>query len=244
MKIPQHVLEILGRGSAEAALYKLPPGQLDRKTYTDVNKVLEAAGGKWNRKLAGHLFDCDAEEALDSLLNSGEVVDRKKEFGFFETPPWLAQRMVEEAGIQPGELVLEPSAGRGNIVEAAVAAGAGVACVEILPQNTAVLAEKFLRPKVTILEDDFLNTEPTTDYTAVLMNPPFSKRADVKHVLHAMKFLRPGGRLVAIMSAGVKYREDNLTRTLRGCFTSCEALPENTFKEAGTCVNTVLVRIV
>jgi len=34
------------------------------------------------------------------------------------------------------------------------------------------------------------------------MNPPFENGADIKHIQHAMKMLKPGGRLVAICANG------------------------------------------
>lgn len=33
------------------------------------------------------------------------------------------------------------------------------------------------------------------------MNPPFSRDQDCRHVLHAFRFLKPGGRLVAIVGS-------------------------------------------
>jgi 16S rRNA G1207 methylase RsmC len=35
------------------------------------------------------------------------------------------------------------------------------------------------------------------------MNPPFARQADIHHVNHALKFLKPDGLLVSVMSAGV-----------------------------------------
>ena len=35
------------------------------------------------------------------------------------------------------------------------------------------------------------------------MNPPFENGRDIDHVTHALSLLKPGGRLVAIMSEGV-----------------------------------------
>jgi hypothetical protein len=77
------------------------------------------------------------------------------------------------------------------------------------------------------------------------MNPPFSKRADIKHVMHAFKFLKPGGRLVAIMSAGVSFRDDKLGTAFRsiviGNGGTIEPNPEGSFKASGTSVSTVMV---
>lgn len=52
---------------------------------------------------------------------------------------------------------------------------------------------------------DFLTITPDKwgrQYDAIVMNPPFERLQDIDHVRHAFRFLKPGGRLVAIMSAG------------------------------------------
>jgi hypothetical protein len=51
--------------------------------------------------------------------------------GFFPTPPALIERIMELADIRDGHRVLEPSAGNGNLADAARAAGGAVACCEI-----------------------------------------------------------------------------------------------------------------
>ena len=50
MKISNTVLDILGNCEVQDNVLYLPNVQLDRADYTAVNKVLEALGGKWNRK--------------------------------------------------------------------------------------------------------------------------------------------------------------------------------------------------
>jgi hypothetical protein len=60
-----------------------------------------------------------------------------------------------------------------------------------------------------------------------------------------LRFLKPDGRLVAIMSAGVSFRQDKRTTAFRKLVEErggmIEPLPEDSFKESGTSVNTVLV---
>jgi 16S rRNA G1207 methylase RsmC len=76
------------------------------------------------------------------------------------------------------------------------------------------------------------------------MNPPFSKGQEARHILHAMKFLRPGGRLAAIASAGVTFRETALYKELREALAiggKIEELPPGTFSKEGTDVSTVLI---
>lgn len=46
MIIQQNILEIIEQGKIENNLFILPEGQLDRKTYLEVNKVLTALGGQ------------------------------------------------------------------------------------------------------------------------------------------------------------------------------------------------------
>jgi type I restriction-modification system DNA methylase subunit len=77
------------------------------------------------------------------------------------------------------------------------------------------------------------------------MNPPFAKQADIAHVTHAAKFLKPGGRLVSVMSASVTFRTDAKTEAFRGFINSKgaahEKLAGGAFKESGTMVNAVIV---
>ena len=76
------------------------------------------------------------------------------------------------------------------------------------------------------------------------MNPPFGNGADVRHVLHAEKFLRRGGLLVAVMSAGAEFRSDKRSEQFRKLVADrggwIESLPDDAFELAGTNVRTVL----
>lgn len=242
MKIKVNVLAALDGCEFDGSKMVLA-GQLDRKTYQEVARVIEAAGGKWSRKDKAHVFDGDARDAIEPVLLTGEVTNRKQEFGQFYTPADVAQLVIMAAKVKPGDIVLEPSAGRGDIAGAAVVAGASVDCVEMDPKNATFLKSD---PRyVVVSQADFLLCDPSPEYTAIVMNPPFAKQADIHHVMHAAKFLQSGGRLAAIMSAGVAFRQNKLTADFRAFVEArggvIEPLPENAFKESGTNVNTVLV---
>jgi Methyltransferase small domain len=79
-------------------------------------------------------------------------------------------------------------------------------------------------------------------FDRVLMNPPFANGSDIKHIKHALTFLKPGGRLVAICAGGTRQAEalQPLAEDSGGLW---EPLPADTFKESGTAVNTVLLTI-
>lgn len=243
MKIKTEVLSALDSASLQGNALTLA-GQLDRKVYQEVARIIEEAGGKWNRKAKAHLFEGDAAEAIEPILLTGEVTFRKQEFGQFYTPADIAQLVIMSASIRPGDEVLEPSAGRGDIAAAAVVAGAVVDCVELDPKNAKFLGED--RRYRTVIQRDFLQLTPARNYDAVIGNPPFAKQADIRHVWHAARCLKDGGRLAFVMSAGVAFRQNELTKAFRHFILNemggtITPLPDNAFKESGTSVNTVLV---
>ncbi|CRI56366.1 class I SAM-dependent methyltransferase [Pseudomonas sp. CCOS 191] len=249
MKVENEVMALLSASRTEGNKLFITGGQLEKNLYQRLDKTLKAAGGKWNTKAKAHLFDGDAADAIENILLTGEVTV-PQDFGFFPTPPHVAKQAADLAMISDGMMVLEPSAGRGALAVAANAAASGVIVDmhELLPENHKALIDLKLPLSGVFEPGDFLQVEPKAVYDRVLMNPPFDKkRSDIHHVVHALKFLKPGGRLVAIMPSGVTFRDDALTRGFRGIIQErggrIETLPEASFKQAGTMVNTVLVVI-
>ncbi len=239
MKIPQEVLNVISTGEVEGNLFKITGGQLDRKLYVAVNEVLANIGGKWNKKFKGHLFDEDPSDKIDQVLLTGESVNEKKLYQFYETPKELVQRMIEVANIEPHMAVLEPSAGHGVIADAIKETGASVRCCELDPKKVEVLLSK----GHIVLAGDFLEQD-LQPFDRVVMNPPFTKQQDIDHVMKAFELLKPQGILVAIMSPGFTFRQNNKSIEFKKLVEYCgywEELPENTFKDSGTGVNTVLV---
>ena len=244
MRIDDEVLAVLSRATVTGKALTLN-GQLDRKLYERTNKVLEAAGGKWDRKAKAHLFAADSAERVEQMLATGEVEVPKDEFNYFPSPPDVVKRLLQLADIKPGMRVLEPSAGKGAIAYACADAGAAVDCYELMEANFVALAgDQRLGP---VRHMDFLAQAPEASYDRVVMNPPFMKQLDIKHVLHALKFLKPGGLLVSVMASSVTFRDNKLTQDFRDLVRArggeIEALPEGSFKASGTSVNTVIVTI-
>jgi type I restriction-modification system DNA methylase subunit len=243
--IDRETLRVLSGGQVEGNVFRLTCGQLDRKSYEAVNKVLDALGGKWNRKVGGHVFPVSPEGLIDEVIVTGEV-GKKNVLEFFETPLPLACHMVDLAQIDGVMRILEPSAGRGAILNALLdrlpeGLDGRVYAVELDHERCEYLAGKYA---CTCIEADFLSWDWGVLFDRVLMNPPFSKGQDLRHVMHAYDLLAPGGRLVAIMGNGVTFRQERKYEEFRQLIErvgSVEALPEGTFKDSGTGVNTVLV---
>lgn len=150
----------------------------------------------------------------------GNLIGAKYD-GFFPTGEGLAARVAEmaELATETGLQILEPSAGTGSLVLAAVeriGAASKIWTVERVPALSAVLdiiAEGHPEQVQNLGTGDFLAYEDgefsgPAEFDRIVMNPPFEKGQDMQHVLAAYSLLKPGGILVAIVCANVWYRED------------------------------------
>jgi len=233
MKISNDVANILSNSTVKGINLFLPEGQLDRKLYVSVDKVLNAIGGKWNRKGKSHIFGSNPENIIEEILQTGEYTDAKKEYNFFETPEPLAKQLIEMAEIDGGT-VLEPSAGRG-----AIARFVCCDCVEIEKENRKYLSETGF----SLVGSDFLQFNIPFDY--IIANPPFQKQQDISHVTHMISLARK--KVVSVMSASVLFRTNRKTVEFRELIDRWNGiitpLPEKAFKDSGTNVNTCVVEV-
>lgn len=249
--IPEEVLTVLSTVEIEGNNVHIT-AQLDRKLYLAVNKVLDRIGGTWNRKAKAHVFDVDPTERLEVVINSG-VLDPKIKTGYFPTPVVIVDRMIELADIDKKHLILEPSAGQGHIADK-ICSTLKLHTHEIMVCETLLENIHILRKKEYVVEElEFLAMaiechENKLEFDRVVMNPPFERQADIDHVTAAYGLLALGGILVTIMSAGVLFRENKKTVEFRDNImeqnvTYLDRLPAGAFKESGTMVNTILLRL-
>ena len=244
--IPEDVLTVLSTVEIEGNNVRIT-AQLDRKLYLAVNKVLDRIGGKWNRKAKAHVFDADPTERLDVVINSG-VLDPKVKTGYFPTPAVIVDRMIELADIDETHLILEPSAGQGHIAEKLIQITENVIVCENLEENCRFLENKQIACSGEFFRFAEQSLKLKRFFDRIVMNPPFERQADIDHVTAAYGLLAPGGILVTIMSAGVLFRENKKTVEFRDNImeqnvTYLDRLPAGAFKESGTMVNTILLRL-
>lgn len=185
--------------------FTLPPGTLSRKAYLEVKAAFETLGGKWNSKAEKFLFERDCFEELIALGETGQVVNRRQTFQEFFTPPVLAARIASTVLARKPLVIsiLEPSAGRGALVNAVIDARRpgrliNITAVEMQPENVAELPRC---AEVSRVCADFLTWKPNIVFDAVIMNPPFSGRTWLAHVDHALAFVKHGGILLAVVPA-------------------------------------------
>lgn len=235
--ISARVAEILRNSEISGNALRLT-AQLDRATYQEVNKVLNILGGRWNRGKGCHVFSEPVADVLTSALDAGQVVDSKKAMAQFYTPADIAARVVDLACIEPGMCVLEPSGGRGALIaEVVKRIDTEILTYEIDAENCRHMEKRFPSYRVQVRQADFLTVNAFSGcYPRVIMNPPFTNGADIKHIRHALRMLKTPGRLVAICSNGPRQRE--AFEALASCW---EVLPAGSFKAEGTQVETALI---
>lgn len=178
--------------------------------------------------------------ALATRHEDGTAPRAVSAFQLFQTPATLADRLCAALNIRPGERILEPSAGLGRLLDSLHCYAPGeVVAVEIAPQCAGELFTQDRRA-VKIFQRDFLTTTRADlgEFDAVAMNPPFHMRADIRHIMHARSFLRPGGRLAALC-LDTPHREEKL----RPLCESWERIPAGTFAGEGTRVPTILLTL-
>ena len=241
--------DVLARSTISADRVVLPEGQLDRKLYIDVNKALTAAGGKWVKAAKAHVFDRDPREALGLAVSTGKTVNEKQVKQAFYTPHALALRVAEAADLSsvPGCTLLEPSCGRGSLIMAAMEFQLDMLVWAFDSDREAVdvLGRRGLPVEAKCC--DFLTVEPERGRLVhrVIMNPPFAKQQDIDHVTHALRFVRPGGRLVAIMWPSWQSSQTRKAKAFRELLAKhrfeVEPIDAGEFKESGTNVATVLL---
>ncbi|SER35465.1 MULTISPECIES: class I SAM-dependent methyltransferase [Pseudomonas] len=199
----KQLCDMVGKKEADAELgwYKVETlARLNRLSRIGIttNQELRAA-------LAEYLQFAEGARAEDPIAKAERaILGQKVGIDFFPTPKAEAERMARLAGIKKGDDVLEPSAGNGNLADAAKALGANVDVIEISSQLRDILTAK----GYTVVDYDFDSFTPEKQYDAVIMNPPFSNRRDAAHIMRAFGMLKPGGRLVAIAGEGVFIGQD------------------------------------
>jgi predicted RNA methylase len=180
-------------------------------------------------------------------VKTGEVQNDKKTFEAFYTPMPLVARLVEMAELRKGLKVLEPSAGDGRIAFAAekVVGPKNVTCCEIRDGEDGASVQ--LADRFPFFHGDFLEVPAHRKFDRIIMNPPFHRGTDIKHVTHALEFLNGAGLLVSVMSAGARTASTKVAGVFRerlyGYDVTWHDVEDGAFKESGTNVRTVILKV-
>ena len=128
---------------------------------------------------------------------------------FYPTPENIINKMLFGIDFKMIGSILEPSAGKGNIIEAIKRKEKplqnytytkdfhfDIDCIEADPNLCAILKSKEYR----LVYNDFLTYDTMKEYDLIIMNPPFSNGC--KHLLKALEMQkRNGGAIVCLLNA-------------------------------------------
>jgi phospholipid N-methyltransferase len=213
------------------------------RTLKDVEQALYKDGEVLRADAAPFIQSMELE--LNEARNQEWIKKRVFELqgqkipGFFPTPPVLAAKLAELCNIQPTDLVLEPSAGSGNLCAEIVKCGAKLMACEVNYSLHELLEKRGFEAKCCDFTQATLPLDIQID--KVLMNPPFENFQDIQHVLCAFYFLKSGGRLVSIMGESAFFRDHHIANGFRDWLEEADAtvikLPPNSFRESNTGVN-------
>lgn len=126
---------------------------------------------------------------------------------FYPTPGHLIDRMLSGLDFDRIHSILEPEAGKGDIVDALkkeedrrtryyTKVTFDIDCIEIDQNLQHILKGKNFR----VVHDDFLSYDTMKEYDLIIMNPPFEYGC--KHLLKALEMQkRNGGAIVSLLNA-------------------------------------------
>ena len=125
---------------------------------------------------------------------------------FYPTPETIANKMLEGIDFTFIQTVLEPSAGKGDLIAAVQKANdrskysynyssIDIDAVELDPNLRALLKGNEIR----VVHDNFLTMHTSKHYDLIIMNPPFSEGD--KHLLKALEMQENGGQIVCLLNA-------------------------------------------
>lgn len=121
---------------------------------------------------------------------------------FYPTPEELLEKITEGCNWTKIHAILEPSAGKGDIVtflqkkaKVNYMKKYDVDCIEKEPELQMILKGKGMR----VVYDDFLSFETRKRYDLIIMNPPFSEGDE--HLLKALELQKDGGNIICILNA-------------------------------------------
>lgn len=112
---------------------------------------------------------------------------------FYPTPIDVVERMLMNADVT-GKIILEPSAGSGNIVDVLNARLAK----DVIACEIDDKLRKVLSGKCNVIASDFLSltSEDVSHIDMIVMNPPFSRAEE--HILHAYEIAPDGCHIISL----------------------------------------------
>jgi 23S rRNA (adenine-N6)-dimethyltransferase len=102
------------------------------------------------------------------------IARSRRAWGWYPLVDEWARRVVAEADLRPGELVIDIGAGHGALTRHLVEAQARVLAVELHPARAQRLRERFAEAPVTVIQADTLSLRLPHRPFRVVTSPPYA----------------------------------------------------------------------
>ncbi|MCE3771852.1 DUF4942 domain-containing protein [Escherichia coli] len=185
-----------GRLSKDKGVWYFSDSALQKSQVEELERTLSLIGGVQEKK--HWQFPYDIGHTLNTIVATGLIPDTKSH-QFYPTPRLIAEYVARATELKPGEKLLEPQAGRGDLLAYINADLEDVTCIEIAPLFADILRGKGYTNTICC---DFIKwSEDNAGYQfdKIVMNPPYSLGRHREHTLAALGHLKVGGRLVAVL---------------------------------------------
>lgn len=133
----------------------------------------------------------------------------ENEKNFYPTPRFLIEKMLEDIEWNKVHTILEPSAGKGDIVSGILKEveemrqkksynyKVSIDCIEIDTTLQAALKAQDFR----VIHNNFLSFYSRKNYDLIIMNPPIDEGD--KHLLKALALQENGGGIICLLNAEI-----------------------------------------
>ncbi|CHL14518.1 YdiA [Salmonella enterica subsp. enterica serovar Typhi] len=185
-----------GRFNKDKGVWYFSDSNLQKSQVEELERTLNFIGGVQEKK--HWQFPYEIGHTLNTIVATGLIPDTKSH-QFYPTPRLIAEYVARAIELKPGEKLLEPEAGRGDLLACIDVNPEDVTCIEVAPLFADILLGKGYTNTVCC---DFMKwSEDNVGYQfdKIVMNPPYSLGRHREHTLAALEHLKVGGRLVAVL---------------------------------------------
>lgn len=190
------------RHSSKDGTWYFSDSSLQKAQIEDLERTLRFIGGVKER--GSWLFPYEPTATFESIVAMG-LIPEVKSHQFYPTPASIAQYVAQILKCTSTDRVLEPSAGRGDLLAFLDATPENVTCVEVSPLFCDILSAK----GYSVHNKDFIDWSKQLpyDYDKIAINPPYSEGRAKEHTLTALNHLSEKGMMAAVLPAGYKPEE-------------------------------------
>lgn len=172
---------------------------VQKSTLDELTRVLRFIGGEQERDHWS--FPYDPSSIIDTIISAGTLPETVTH-QFYPSSDNIARYIAAAVNCGPTDTVLEPEVGRADLLAHINVSKENITCVDVSPFFVEIVRAKGY---ANVVQADFIqwsNENSDVKFDRIVMNPPYSEGRAKQHTMQALKHLKPGGILAAVLPAG------------------------------------------